>query len=314
MQRLGFSYDWSREISTCDADYYRWNQWFFLKLRELGLVYRRRSAVNFCPGCNTVIANEQVKDGRCERSGDAVVLRRMPEWAFRITRYAERLLANLNGLTDWPQEVVKKQRNWIGRSEGTEIDFQVPAGGVAIRVFTTRADTIFGCTCLVVAPNHPLIETVAAPDRLPAVREFAADQARKAASRARDEEPPKEGIDTGGKAIHPLTGTELPIWAANFVVSDYGTGALMSVPAHDERDFEFATKFALPIATVIQPASGDPLPPLDKPFTDDGVDNSGPFNGSRRRWSQRIALAARAAAGRPAVTYRQRLGISRQRH
>jgi leucyl-tRNA synthetase len=312
MKRLGFSYDWSRELSTCDAEYYRWNQWFFLKFRELGLVYRRRSAVNFCPGCNTVIANEQVKDGKCERSGDVVVIRRMPEWAFRITRYSERLLANLDGLTQWQQEVVKKQRNWIGKSEGTELEFRVPAGGVALRVFTTRADTVFGCTCIVVAPDHPLIEQVTAPDRLEAVRAFAADQAR--AVRAHDREPTKEGLDTGGRAIHPFNGREVPIWAANLVVSDYGTGAVMSVPAHDERDFEFATKYGLPIVSVIEP-TGDTA---GIPFTDDGVmTNSGAFDGlASAAGRAAIANAARDGGfGGPAVTYRQRdWGFSRQRY
>ncbi len=320
MKRIGFSYDWSREIATCNDDYYRWNQWFFLKFRERGLVYKRRSAVNFCPGCNTVIANEQVKDGLCERSGDPVVIKRMPEWAFRITKYSERLLANIDArLTEWPEEVRKKQRHWIGKSEGAELDFRIPAAGVALRVFTTRADTIFGCTYVVIAPDHPLIEKITPPDKLAAVKAFAADQARKAAARGRDEEPPKEGIDTGARAVHPFTGHELPVWAANFVVSDYGTGAVMSVPAHDERDFDFARTYGLPIVTVIQPAGADRLPPrLDKAFTEDGVlEHSAACSGQASADARR-AIATEAAAkgfGGPAVTYRQRdWGISRQRY
>ena len=321
MKRIGFSYDWSREFATSDPSYYRWNQWFFLKMREKGLVYRRRAAVNWCPGCNTVIANEQVKDGVCERSGDPVSVRRMPEWAFRITAYSDRLLENLDGLTEWPSQIVTLQRNWIGRSEGTELDFRVKGGGEALRVFTTRSDTIFGCTYVVVAPDHPLLERIVPAERLPAVREFAADQARKAAARGKDEEPPKEGLDTGARAIHPFTGAELPIWAANFVVADYGTGAVMSVPAHDERDFDFAKTYGLPIVTVIQPAEGERLPSgdaLSKAFTEDGVlAGSGPYTGMASAEARKaIAAAAKDGGfGGLSVTYRQRdWGVSRQRY
>lgn len=315
MKRIGFSYDWSREISTADPAYYRWNQWFFLKMRERGLVYRRRAAVNWCPGCNTVIANEQVKDGVCERSGDVVKIRRMPEWAFRITAYSERLLRNLDGLAGWPPEVVKKQRNWIGRSEGAELDFRV--GDEKLRVFTTRADTVFGCTYVVIAPDHPLIERITPPERLAAVRAFAEEQARKAAARGRDEEPPKEGVDTGARARHPFTGAELPVWAANFVVSDYGTGAVMSVPAHDERDGEFARQFGLPIVQVIRPVEGE-ADVQTVAFTEDGVlVDSGPYTGMTSA-EARAAIAGAAKEGGfggPAVTYRQRdWGISRQRY
>lgn len=319
MKRLGFSYDWSREIATSDPEYYKWNQWFFLKFRERGLVYRRENRVNWCPGCRTVIANEQVKDGLCERSGDPVVIRRMPEWAFRITNYSERLLRNLDGLTEWPEEVVKKQRNWIGRSEGTELVFRVAGSEEAITVFTTRADTVFGCTYVVVAPDHPILAKIVPAERREAVDAFAADQARKAAAKGREEELEKEGIDTGAKAIHPFTGAELPIWAANFVVSDYGTGAVMSVPAHDERDFEFAQKYGLPVRTVIQPAGGERLPePLAAAFTEDGIlEGSGPFDGLDSA-SARAAIAQKAKEGGfggPTVSYRQRdWGISRQRY
>ncbi len=320
MKRIGFSYDWSREFATCEPEYYRWNQWFFLKMRERGLVYRRRQAVNWCPGCQTVIANEQVKDGLCERSGDPVVIRRMPEWAFRITRYSQRLLDNIDTrLTAWPDEVRKKQRFWIGRSEGAELDFAVPAAGVNLRVFTTRVDTIFGCTYVVVAPDHPLIEAITPPARLAAVREFAVEQAKQAAARGRDEDPPKEGLDTGARARHPFTGAELPVWAANFVVADYGTGAVMSVPAHDVRDFEFARAFGLAVTTVIQPESGERLPAeLAAASTEDGVlEASGVFTGLRSAEARRqIAEAAKAGGfGGPQVTFRQRdWGVSRQRY
>lgn len=319
MKRIGFSYDWSREINTSDPAYYKWNQWFFLKFREMGLVYRRRAAVNWCPGCNTVIANEQVKDGLCERSGDPVVIKRMPEWAFRITAYSERLLQNLDKLTSWPEEVVKKQRNWIGKSEGTELDFAVKGTDEKLRVFTTRSDTIFGCTYVVVAPDHALLEKIVSADRIEAVRAFAADQARKAAAKGKEEELEKEGIDTGARAIHPFTGAELPIWAANFVVSDYGTGAVMSVPAHDQRDFEFARTYGLPVVQVIQPASGETLPAqLEAAYTEDGVlVGSNGFDGMTSE-AARKAIAGKAKEGGfggPTVTYRQRdWGISRQRY
>ena len=319
MKRIGFSYDWSREIATSDPEYYKWNQWFFLKFRELGLVYRRYASVNWCPGCHTVIANEQVKDGLCERSSDPVVVRRMPEWAFKITNYSERLLQNLDKLTEWPEEVVKKQRNWIGKSEGAELVFGVKGSAEKITVFTTRADTIFGCTYVVVAPDHPVLEKIAPADRRDAIQAFAAEQARKAAAKGRDEELEKEGVDTGAKAIHPFTGAELPIWAANFVVADYGTGAVMSVPAHDQRDFEFASKYGLPIRTVIQPRGADRLPAvLTEAFTEDGVlENSGPFDNLNSAPARtEIALKAKDGGfGGPAVTYRQRdWGISRQRY
>ena len=318
MKRIGFSYDWSREISTSDPAYYKWNQWFFLKFREMGLVYKRHAQVNWCPGCQTVIANEQVKDGLCERSGDAVVLRRMPEWALRITRYSERLLQNLDTLGEWPEEVIKKQRNWIGKSEGTELEFPVVGSGEKITVFTTRADTVFGCTYVVVAPDHPLLAKIVPADRLDAVRAFAAEQARKAAAKGRDEELEKEGVDTGARARNPFTGAELPIWAANFVVSDYGTGAVMSVPAHDQRDFEFARKYGLPIRQVIRPADGSAVDLEQGAFTEDGVlENSGAFDAMTSE-AARKAIAAKAKEGGfggPAVTYRQRdWGISRQRY
>lgn len=318
MKRIGFSYDWSREFSTSDPEYYKWNQWFFLKFREMGLVYKRHAQVNWCPGCQTVIANEQVKDGLCERSSDPVVVRRMPEWALRITKYSEKLLQNLDTLTEWPEEVVKKQRNWIGKSEGTELVFAVAGSSEKITVFTTRADTIFGCTYVVVAPDHPVLAQIVPADRRDAVRTFAEDQARKAAAKGRDEELEKEGVDTGAKVKHPFTGAELPIWAANFVVADYGTGAVMSVPAHDQRDFEFAQKYGLPVRQVIAPADGSAIDLAKAAFTDDGVlTGSDGFDGTTSE-AARKAIANEAQAGGfggPTVTYRQRdWGISRQRY
>jgi leucyl-tRNA synthetase len=322
MKSVGYSYDWDREINTSDPEYYRFNQWFFLKMRELGLVYRRMSRVNWCPGCATVIANEQVKDGACERSGDPVVIRRMPEWAFRITAYSEELLAGIDKLTEWPERVTSMQRNWIGKSEGAEIQFKIWDKDRSLAVFTTRADTLFGVTYLVVAPDHPAMGELVTPQTADAVRAFAAQQERKAAAQKKDEEPEKEGVFTGAFAVHPFTGEKVPVWAANFVVSDYGTGAVMSVPAHDQRDFEFAKKYGLPIAVVIQPATGA-APALSgdrltAAFTEDGVmQGSSEFSGlpsseGRARVAQ--ALLAKKLGG-PAVTYRQRdWGFSRQRY
>ena len=320
MKSVGYSYEWERELATSDPEYYRWNQWFFLKMREMGLVYRRWSRVNWCPGCATVIANEQVKDGLCERSGDPVVVRKMPQWAFRISRYSERLLQGLDTLTEWPERVTSMQRNWIGKSEGAEIVFKVDGSDAELKVFTTRADTLFGVTYVVVAPDHPLMPKLVDAETDEKVKAFAADQERKAAQQKKDEEPEKEGVFTGAYALHPLTGQKVPVWAANFVVSDYGTGAVMSVPAHDQRDFEFARKYGLPIKTVIGPKDGSPLEAeeLTAAFGDDGVmHDSADFSGlDSEEGRKKVAEALKAKGlGGPAVTYRQRdWGFSRQRY
>ena len=225
MKSVGYSYDWDRELATSDPEYYRWNQWFFLKMRQMGLVYRRMNRVNWCTSCATVIANEQVKDGLCERCGCEVALKRMPEWAFRITRYSQKLLDNLDTLTDWPDRVTSMQRHWIGRSPGAEIVFKIDGSDdAALTVFTTRADTLFGVTYVVVAPDHPLMPRLVNDETRDAVAAFADAQAKKAAQAKKDEEPDKEGVFTGAYAIHPFTGAKVPVWAANFVVSDYGTG------------------------------------------------------------------------------------------
>ena len=316
MAALGFSYDWSREISTADPEYYRWNQWFFIQMLERGLVYRGHSKVNWCPGCATVIANEQVKDGRCERSGDEVSEREMPEWKFRITRYSQSLLDRLDSLTEWPDRIIKMQRDWIGRSEGVELDFPVP-GQAPIRVFTTRADTIHGATYLVVAPDHPSVAGITTPDRQAEVTAFAARMRQQSREERTGAEAVKEGVFTGGHATNPFTGEEIPIWVANFVLSDYGTGAVMSVPAHDQRDFEFATKYGLPVRVVIQPVSG-PGGSSGGAFVDDGVMvASGEYTGAssaegRRRIGEKVE---REGTGQRTVKYRQRdWGFSRQRY
>jgi leucyl-tRNA synthetase len=264
LQRLGISYAWGREIATCLPEYYKFNQWIFLKMFERGLAYRRRSTVNWCPSCLTVLANEQVVDGACWRCGSAVVTRDLEQWFFRITAYAEELLQGLDTLTDWPDKVVVMQRNWIGRSEGARLRFPVTRSGgggavEAIEIFTTRIDTIFGATFVLLAPEHPMVDRFAV--KSPDPEGF---RARVAAFRALDREArltgalEKEGFDTGRTVINPFTKREVPVWVANFVLAEYGTGAIMAVPAHDQRDFEFARKYNLPITVVVVPAEQAP--------------------------------------------------------
>jgi leucyl-tRNA synthetase len=320
LKSMGYSFDWEREIATCDPEYYRWNQWFFLKMLERGLVYRRTGLANWCTSCLTVIANEQVvDDDRCERCGSAVVVKEIPEWAFRITAYAEDLLAGLAELGEWPERVTTMQRNWIGRSEGAEVDFA--AGGEPIRVFTTRLDTIFGCTFVVLAPEHPAVARLATPERRAEVRAFVERMARTDALARTGEGAPKEGVFTGARARNPYTGEEVPVWIANFVLAGYGTGAVMSVPAHDQRDLEFARQYGLPVRVVIQPPAGERLPAaeaLPRAFTEDGVaEDCGAWSGlpsseARRRMA---AFARERGFGAPAVRWHLRdWGFSRQRY
>ncbi|MFY3745994.1 leucine--tRNA ligase [Anaeromyxobacter sp. Red801] len=322
MKRLGYSFDWDRELVTADASYYRWNQWFFLKMLEKGIAYRRQGKVNWCTGCQTVIANEQVvDDNRCERCGSPVVEKIHPEWAFRITAYAQQLLDGLDGLKDWPDRVTTMQRNWIGKSEGAEVDFALAAGGAAVKVFTTRVDTIYGCTYVVLAPEHPLVAQVTAPDRRAEVDAFVARMRKTDAVERTGEGAPKEGVFTGAFAVNPFTGEQVPIWIANFVLAEYGTGAVMSVPAHDQRDFEFARKYGLPVRVVIQPAQGARLPPgdaLERAATEDGVlEGSGPFTGlaSAEARPRMSAHAAEQGFGQGTVRWHLRdWGFSRQRY
>src|SRR5438552_146178 len=253
LQRLGISYAWDREIATCLPEYYKFNQWIFLKMLERGLAYRKRSTVNWCPVDNTVLANEQVIDGACWRCGSTVVARDLEQWFFRITQYADELLAGLETLTDWPEKVVAMQRNWIGRSEGARVTFPVAASDSTIEVFTTRIDTIYGATFVLLSPEHGLVDRFASESADPQ-----AFRGRVAKFRALDREArrdgsiEKEGFDTGRTALNPFTGQEVPIWVANFVLAEYGTGAIMAVPAHDQRDFEFARKYNLPIRIVVR--------------------------------------------------------------
>ena len=260
--RLGMAFDWSNEVTTCLPDYYRWNQWFFLKMYEQGLAYRKSSKVNWCPLCATVLANEQVVGGCCWRHEEQLVEQReLEQWFLRITKYADELLAGLDAMPGWPEKVRTMQRNWIGRSPGAEVTFAVHGctDGMTVKVFTTRVDTIFGATSIQLAPEHALVKHFAAMDNdvdralARSVEEMTAQQ--KAAKETGDiGNIEKHGVSTGRSAVNPFTGETMPIWVANYILADYGTGAIMSVPAHDERDFEFAQKYGLPVKRVIAPA------------------------------------------------------------
>jgi leucyl-tRNA synthetase len=242
LKRMGLSYDWEREITTCEPDYYRWNQWFFLKMFERRLAYKKASAVNWCPSCDTVLANEQVIDAKCWRCESTVVQKELEQWFFRITDYADELLKDADSLSGWPDKVVTMQRNWIGRSEGVEVDFKISGLDRSIRIYTTRHDTLFGATFMSISKKHPLLTEI-----------IKDENTRKSIDSLSQDPEQKEGVFTGCYAINPLNGDKLPIWAANFVLMEYGTGAIMAVPAHDQRDYEFAKKYDLPIKIVITP-------------------------------------------------------------
>jgi leucyl-tRNA synthetase len=334
-ERLGMGFDWATEVTTCLPDYYRWNQWFFLRMYENGLVYRKKSKVNWCPECATVLANEQVVDGCCWRhEGIKVDQRDLMQWFFRITAYADELLDGLDSLDGWPEKVRTMQRNWIGRSEGTDVDFFLEEEGVSgewteghekfvpagqrIRVFTTRVDTIFGATSVQLAPQHALVSEFTGTDpELRAKVDKLLDQQKKAREAGDLGAIEKQGIPTGRFAVNPYNGERVPIWVANYILADYGTGAIMSVPAHDERDFEFAAKYDLPVVQVIHPE--DKTLSVVLPFvSEDGVlVNSGKYDGLSCSEAQRYLqkTAARGGFGESAVTFRLKdWGVSRQRY
>jgi leucyl-tRNA synthetase len=328
MKRLGFAYDWSREVTTCFPEYYRWNQWFFLKLYERGLVYRKKSKVNWCPKCATVLANEQVVDGCCWRHEDTLVEQReLEQWFVRTTQYAQELLTGLDRLDGWPEKVRTMQRNWIGRSEGTLVDFKLEGApgpqGSTISVFTTRVDTIFGATSIQLAPEHPLVGDFTRHNQpLGAqVDQLIAEQ-RKAKESGDIGNIEKHGVNTHRFALNPFNGERVPIWIANYILMDYGTGAIMSVPAHDERDYEFARKYNLEIRIVILPLANDPEETMAEPklpFTahDGMLINSGPYSGTgcQDAIKRMAALAEEKGFGKASVTYRLKdWGISRQRY
>jgi leucyl-tRNA synthetase len=323
LRRFGFSYDWQREISTCEPEYYRWNQWFFLRMLEKGIAFRKKSRVNWCPECQTVLANEQVIDGYCWRHETTrVELKELEQWFLRITKYSDELLDDMPGLAQgWPERVLLMQQNWIGKSRGTRVRFDVEDGKTGIEVFTTRVDTIYGASALVVAAGHPklheLLDGVQGRSEIEAQLKSMLQRSTKAEDIATAE---KEGFSIGRFAVNPFSGEKLPIWVGNFVLAEYGTGAVMCVPAHDQRDFEFATKYHLPICVVVQPLSGKPLraEEMREAFTEYGkLVNSGPYSGlaSERAIEKMSSDAEAGRFGRAETTYRLKdWGISRQRY
>ncbi|MCA1634521.1 MAG: leucine--tRNA ligase [Acidobacteria bacterium] len=329
LKRMGVSYDWRREIAAHRPEYYKWDQWFFLKMLERGLIYRKRSPVNWCPKEETVLSNEQSSGGICWRCGAAVEKRELEQWFARTTDYAEQLLEDMKQIEGgWPERVLTMQRNWIGKSEGAYVEFPVKDTDERVRVFTTRIDTIYGATAVVLSPDHPLLRHSPLKED---VERFAerVSAARMSAAKAPGEEEEKEGINTGLFALNPFSGEQIPVWAANYVLSEYGTGAVMSVPAHDARDFEFAQKYSLTIRRVVErisheqesvphdPDVEDQSVAMPHAFTDYGiVVNSGEWGGKLSADAQRemAAFAKASGFGEPAVTYRLRdWGISRQR-
>jgi leucyl-tRNA synthetase len=315
LQRLGISYAWEREFATCEPSYYKWNQWLFIKMFERGLAYRRRSSVNWCEKDQTVLANEQVVDGGCWRCGTPVTTRELEQWFFKITEYADDLLSGIEQLGQWPDKVLTMQKNWIGRSEGTRVQFG------EIEVFTTRIDTIFGATCVFLAPEHPLVERYASESDDPA-----AFRKRAMAFRTQDRtarmsgEVDKEGFFSGHRVVNPFTKEQVPVWIANFVLGEYGTGAVMAVPAHDQRDFDFATKYGLPIKVVVEPDPSLAAPPnkLDAAYVEYGrLVDSGEFTGmtSEAALGRMGEWVERNKVGQRTVQFRLKdWGISRQRY
>jgi leucyl-tRNA synthetase len=319
LQRLGFSYPWSREIASCDPSYYRWNQWFFLRMLEKGIAYRASAPVNWCPVDKTVLANEQAEGGVCWRCHNPVEQRDMEQWFLRITAYQDQLLDDMAQIQTWPERVLQQQRNWIGKSHGAEVDFPVE-GGSTIRIFTTRVDTIWGATFMVLAPEHPMVDALLAGQEDAAERKQQIARLRAQDRRARLEgKVEKEGVFTGRYATNPFTKEKIPVWVGNFVLMGYGTGAIMSVPAHDERDFEFARKYGLPVRVVIQP-EGETLDgaTMKDAYVGPGrVVNSGEFDGltAEEAIPKMAAWAEARGIGKATTTYRLKDWlISRQRY
>ncbi len=322
LKDLGYSYDWPRELATCDPEYYRWEQLIFIQMFRRGLAYKKEAPVNWCPTCQTVLANEQVEEGLCWRCDSPVNQKKLDQWFFKITAYAEELLGDLDLLSHWPERVITMQRNWIGKSEGAEIHFPLARGGESIKVFTTRADTLFGATFMSLAPEHPLaLELARSNPQEGEVARFVEYWRAQNRSRGLIEEISKEGVFTGAYCLNPVTGGEMPIYVANFVLMEYGTGAVMAVPAHDQRDFELAQKYGLPLKVVVQPPeAGTKLraEDLSAAYEEDGIlADSGPFTGldSGRAREAIAAQLAEQKLGRRAVNFRLRDWlISRQRY
>ncbi|TPQ28858.1 leucine--tRNA ligase [Methylomonas koyamae] len=316
LKRLGFGYDWSRELATCDPEYYRWEQWFFIRLLEKGLVYKKTAPVNWCPHDQTVLANEQVIDGCCWRCDTQVEKKEISQWFLKITAYAQELLDDLQKLPGWPEQVRTMQANWIGRSEGVEMDFAVDGFESPIRIYTTRPDTVMGVTYVAVAAEHPVAKKAAETNA--EIAEFIESCKQMETSEAAMETMEKRGIASGYNAIHPLTGESVPVWIANFVLMSYGTGAVMSVPAHDQRDYEFAKRYGIAIKEVIASADGSDDSVAEKAFTDKGVLlNSGEFDGLdfKQAFDAIAAKLAGLGKGERKTNFRLRdWGVSRQRY
>jgi leucyl-tRNA synthetase len=309
MRTMGTMFDWDKSLYTCDPDYYKWNQWFFLKFIEHDLAYRKKQAVWWCPNDQTVLANEQVVDGKCERCGAEVYQQQMEQWFFRITKYAEELL-NYDNI-EWPERVMTMQRNWIGRSEGAEVVFRCEELDLDFPVFTTRPDTLFGATFFVLAPEHPDLERlVAGTPAEEAVREYVNQAARESVETRGDEDRPKTGVPLGRSVVNPVNGEEIPMFVADYVLMEYGTGAIMAVPAHDTRDYEFAKAFDLPVKRVIE--GEDPEAARDEeglPYPGDGpMTGSGRFDGkgNREAYAEIVDWLASDSRGKTAINYRLR--------
>ncbi|MGD8926717.1 MAG: leucine--tRNA ligase, partial [Thioalkalispiraceae bacterium] len=316
LKSLGLGYDWDRELATCDPDYYRWEQWLFTRLYKKGLVYKKTSPVNWCPNDMTVLANEQVIDGKCWRCDTDVERKDIPQWFMKITDYAEELLAELDNLQGWPEQVVTMQRNWIGKSQGVDIEFDLTDQKDKLKVFTTRPDTLMGVTYVAVAALHPLASKAA--ERSSNVRAFIRECMQTGTAEATIETLEKKGMDTGFKAIHPITGEQVPVFIANFVLMGYGEGAVMAVPAHDQRDWEFARKYGLPLKQVIAPTGDEEVNLNQSAFVDKGqLINSGQFDGlrSEQAFEKIAAFLMQNKRGDKRTTYRLRdWGVSRQRY
>lgn len=316
---VGFAYDWDREINTTDSSYYKWTQWIFLQLYKNGLAYEGIMPINWCPSCKTGLANEEVTGGKCERCGSQVERKDLRQWILKITKYADRLLEDLS-LVDWPESTLAMQRNWIGRSEGAEVEFVVAEGecaGEKIKVFTTRPDTLYGATYMVLAPEHPLVNKIMTPDQAQAVLDYQAEARKKSDLERTELSKVKTGAFTGNYAINPVNGKKIPVWIADYVLATYGTGAIMAVPAHDQRDFEFAQKYSIPVIQVVRPQSGESIPE-GQAFCEEGISvNSGDLDGlTIAEAKKKICKQLEAmGAGKAAVSYRLRDWIfSRQRY
>ncbi len=315
IKSFGFCYDWSREISTCDEDYYKWTQWIFMQLFKKGLAYESDMPINFCPKCKTGLANEEVKDGKCDRCDSVIERRRIRQWMLKITAYADRLLDDLDGL-DWNESIKLMQRNWIGKSEGAEVDFTVETTGDKLTVYTTRPDTLFGATYMVMAPEHPLVKAITTTEQKAAVDAYIAETLAKSDLDRTDLNKDKSGVFTGAYAINPVNNKKIPIWISDYVLVSYGTGAIMAVPAHDTRDFDFATKFNIPIIQVVS-KDGSAME-LTEAFTETGVAvNSGEFDGMKTEdLKKKITVwLEEQKIGKKAINYKLRDWVfSRQRY